>query len=132
MLERVTNLSVEVKGRRGANRDDSLPAARVNFRVAYLDEVLAPSPRPQEREPLIDVIESRDAYRVVVLLPGIRKEDVRVFTKPGSIRVEVARNGVTYSKEIPCSSTPAKIEVVSEKERNSVVELIFRKGGRKK
>ena len=130
MLERISNLSVGF-GRRGdAAQDESFLSARVNFRVSYLDEVLAPTPRTREKEPLIDVIESRDAYRIVVLLPGVRKEDVRVAMLPNSVRVDVARNGIMHSKEFPCTAPPATVEVVSEKERNSVVEIVFRKGRR--
>ena len=108
-------------------------SAKFNVKVAYIDELLKGGGPPRaEPEPLIDVIEEDDGYRVVVLLPGVRREDVAVKRGPGSLRVEVTKGGTVYAKEIPCAPEPSKVTVVSARENNSVVELVFakRRGGR--
>jgi HSP20 family molecular chaperone IbpA len=85
----------------------------------------APSPPAQEKEPLIDVIEDGEVIRVIVLLPGVRREDVRVTTAAGRLRVEVSSGDTVFTKEIQCKSAPSRIRVAASSERNSVVELVF-------
>ena len=101
--------------------------------MGTLDDALSRSRRPHEpHEPLIDVIEGSGSYRVVVLLPGVEAKDVTVKRLPGSLKVEVVRGGTTFVKEIPCGARPERISIVSSKENNSVVELVFAKGGKRR
>lgn len=102
-------------------------SARLDVRVGYLEELVPRRPSLEARDPLIDVIEGEGSIRVVVLLPGVRREDVKVSKLPGSLRVEVKSGSTVFTKEIPCQVPPKSIAVVSEKERNSVVELVFSK-----
>jgi HSP20 family molecular chaperone IbpA len=118
----------------GPGMDENGEPARKDFSVnlslniGFLDELLgakAHAPAPAE-EPLIDVIEENEKIRVVVLFPGVRKEDVVVKTAPGMVRVEVSKGDTVYTKEIPCQSIPDEVSVSSAVENNSVVEMTFK------
>lgn len=77
-------------------------------------------------EPLIDVLEDERSLRVIALLPGIRKEDVRYRFRDGFLELEIFRD-CTYRKEIPCSAQPEQISVKSTTLNNSVLEVVFAK-----
>jgi HSP20 family molecular chaperone IbpA len=119
---------------RRPSQDSKKDGLEVNMslRVGYIDELLAGRAQvevPPEKEPLIDAFEDEKSIRVVVLLPGVRKEDVTVIPGPGLIKVEVVKGETVYAKEIPCRSAPSEVRVVSAVENNSVVELVFKKEG---
>jgi len=102
----------------------------LSLKVRDIDEFLASaqeSPERAETEPLIDIIEDEERFKVLVLLPGIRKGDVSVQVSGDTVRVEVARGEDLYVKEIVCASPPDKASIVSAKENNSVVEFVFGK-----
>jgi HSP20 family protein len=61
-------------------------------------ERIVPAPTG-EREPLIDVIEQKDAYEVVVELPGVEKRDIKLHTTEDSLDIKT-ENGRKFSKEI--------------------------------
>ncbi|MDE1853666.1 MAG: Hsp20/alpha crystallin family protein [Thaumarchaeota archaeon] len=108
-------------------------SAKVSMKVGYLGEILGSARvHAPANEPLIDVIDTGDSYRVIVMLPGVKKDDVSVSRLGGVLRVEVTKENVSYVKTVPCGTAPAKVAVTSAKENNSVVELVFAKrGGRK-
>jgi len=88
--------------------------------------------RPIRREPLIEVLDDRRGMRVIVLLPGIRKEDVKVYSLKRALRIEIEEGGIVHRKDIPCDSPPRRIEVSAVNLNNSVIEIIFsgtKKGG---
>jgi hypothetical protein len=104
----------------------------LSLRVRDLDEFLAFGGNAQawsETQPLIDVFEGEHTVKVLVLLPGIRKEDVSVRVTGNTLTVEVRRGENVYVKELVCSSPPSSASVVSAVENNSVVELVFNKMG---
>ncbi|TLX96729.1 MAG: hypothetical protein E6K96_05380 [Thaumarchaeota archaeon] len=84
-------------------------------------------PQPAAQGPLIDVIDEKDGLRVIVLLPGIRSDDVKVGVSGRLLRIEITKGGTTYSREIPCKLAPSDIRVKSVVEKNSVVEILFSK-----
>ncbi len=100
---------------------------RVSIRSAMPDEV--PS-EPPTREPLVDVYDDSKGLRVVVELPGVKKEDVRAEFLHGVLRIEVTKAGKVHRRDIPCKVVPGTVEVKSSKENNSVVELTFRRKSR--
>jgi hypothetical protein len=105
--------------------DDMLKiTTRVSIRSAVPDAVPA---KPPAREPLVDVFEDREGLRVVVELPGVKKEDVRAQFLHGILRIEVTQGGKVHRRDIPCQVAPGTVEVKSSRENNSVVELTFRK-----
>lgn len=86
---------------------------------------LEPYSRKQTREPLVDVFESPEGMRVVIDLPGVRKEDVKVRFAQGALRLEVTHDGRVHSRDIPTNMPGGGVQVWSTKENNSVVELTF-------
>jgi HSP20 family molecular chaperone IbpA len=103
-----------------------------SVRIGFLDDMLSaqvPPPRV-EREPMIDVVQTKEGLKVLVLLPGVEKEDIKVFPRPGSLVFEIDSRGRSYRKEIPCDLKPSNVTIKSMVQNNSVVEITFaRKGG---
>jgi HSP20 family molecular chaperone IbpA len=101
-----------------------------SVRVGFLDEMLSAIPRPSaELEPLIDVIQTRSGLRVLVHLPGVKKEDINVYQRNKSLVLEINSRGRLYHKEMPCDVEPSNV-TKSVVENNSVVEITFAKKGR--
>jgi HSP20 family protein len=85
-------------------------------------------PRPVH-EPLVDVFDEANGLRVVVELPGVKKEDVRVRFLDGVLRIEVTKGGRVHRRDVACKVAPGNVEVKSTTENNSVVEMVFRLRG---
>jgi hypothetical protein len=81
------------------------------------------------QEPLVDVFHDESGLRVVVELPGIRKEDVSVRFLGDMLRIEVSKGGKTHRLDVPCVSPPGGIKVESTTHNNSVVEIRFLRSG---
>src|SRR5438477_1882749 len=98
-----------------------------SLRVGFLDEMAAAqASRPTlAREPVVDLIKTKDGFKVVVHLPGVKRDDITVAARPGSLAFEIATRGKTYRREIPCDIPPSKINIESMVENNSVVEVTF-------
>ncbi len=60
------------------------------------------------REPLIDVSKDGDIVRVVVELPGVKKEDIRLESSDGTLSVSVDTESKKFSKDLalPCKILP--------------------------
>ena len=82
---------------------------------------------PPDHEPLIDVFDEEKELRILVQLPGIRKEDVSAEVKEGRVLIRIKRRDATYYREIPCATNPSEIRVNSITENNSVLEILFSK-----
>ena|SRR2546426_10494673 len=100
---------------------------RSSMRVGFLDDmVAAQASRPTlAREPVVDLIKTEDGFKVLVHLPGVKRDDIRVAARPGSLAFEITTRGKTYRREIPCDIPPSKIDIESVVENNSVVEITF-------
>src|SRR2546429_653087 len=64
---------------------------RSSLRVGFLDDMAAAqASRPSlAREPVVDLIKTKDGFKVVVHLPGVKRDDIRVAARPGSLAFEV-------------------------------------------
>lgn len=105
----------------------------VSLKVSSVEEFLASARGfrdEAETTPLIDIIEDEKRVKVLVLLPGIRRDDVSVLVSGETLRVEVAKGEELYVREIVCTSPPENASIISARENNSVVELVFAKEGR--
>ncbi|MEJ5326739.1 MAG: archaeal heat shock protein Hsp20 [Candidatus Bathyarchaeia archaeon] len=80
----------------------------------------------EEREPLVDVIETDGEIRVVVELPGVEKSDIKLRGTEDSLEISVDAAQYKYYKEI---ALPAKVKVKEAKSsyKNGVLEVIFPK-----
>ena len=75
-------------------------------------------------EPLIDVIEEKDTMRVIALLPGIKKEDIRYRVMGEALELEIFKD-CTYRNEIPFNARPEQVVIKSATVNNSVLEVVF-------
>jgi len=83
-----------------------------------------------EREPLVDVIEDNDVVRVIVEIPGVRKQDIELSTTDNSLLIQAQSDDKRrkYYKELdlPCIVIP---ESASAKFKNGVLEVELKKEG---
>ena len=79
----------------------------------------------ESREPLVDIIEGKNAVTVVIELPGVEKSDIKVEIKESIICVTTI-NLKNYYKEIPLTG---KIIANSARARynNGILEIIINK-----
>jgi HSP20 family protein len=86
---------------------------------------------PREREPLIDVIESGERVSVIVELPGVKKEDIKVEAFGRSLQVEVDDEAKRFNEriELPCDVLPGSIKASYN---NGVLEISMKRVGAKK
>ncbi len=70
------------------------------------------SGEPQEREPLIDVLESEALVRVIVELPGVQKDDIKIDAQALSLEVTVDNDVKQFHEQIdlPCSVQPNSVK----------------------
>ncbi len=75
------------------------------------------------REPLVDVIEDDDSIKVLAELPGVEKEDIKLYAMPRRLTINVDRR---YYKELEFES---EIDRGSAKSsyKNGVLEITFKK-----
>jgi len=88
-------------------------------------------PRPaleprSEREPLTDIIEEKDAIRVVAELPGVEKQDIKLHAAEKALTISVETPTRKYYKEV---DLPSKVDAKSAKAtyKNGVLEVTLKK-----
>lgn len=91
-------------------------------------ESLGTDYKPKTIEPLVDVLEDNSSIKVIVLVPGIKKEDIETSMRNGFIDVKIRRGDQIIHKNIPCNVPPNQIAIKSFRYNNSVLEIIFSKG----
>jgi HSP20 family protein len=80
----------------------------------------------EEREPLVDVVETNNEIRVVAELPGVEKTDIKLHGTEDSLTISVDTPQSKYYKEV---NLPAKVKVKDAKStyKNGVLEVIIPK-----
>ena len=80
----------------------------------------------EEREPLVDVVETNSEIRVVVELPGVEKTDIKLHGTEESLEISVDTPQYKYYKEV---TLPVKVRVKEAKSsyKNGVLEVIIPK-----
>jgi HSP20 family protein len=76
----------------------------------------------EEREPLVDIIETNGEIHIVAELPGVEKKDIKLHGTEDSLSISVDTPQRKYFKEI---SLPAKVNVKEAKTeyKNGVLEV---------
>lgn len=102
------------------------------FSLSSFDDSLSPTPRTaypksDDSNSLIDVLEDDRFLKIVALLPGVRKEDVKCNVRDGLIELEIYRGSQLIRKSIPCKVMPDYVTLNSISIKNSVLEIIFKK-----
>jgi HSP20 family protein len=79
-----------------------------------------------EREPLVDIVETNSEVRVVAELPGVEKTDIKLHGTEDSLTVSVNTPQTKYYKEV---ALPTKVKVKEAKSsyKNGVLEVVFPK-----
>jgi len=80
----------------------------------------------EEREPLVDVVDTDNEIRVVVELPGVEKSDIKLHGTEDSLEISVDTPQSKYYKEV---TLPSKVKVREAKSsyKNGVLEVILPK-----
>ncbi len=80
----------------------------------------------EEREPLVDVVDTNGEIRVVAELPGVEKTDIKLHGTEDSLEINVDTEQNKYYKEV---KLPAKVKVHEAKStyKNGVLEVIIPK-----
>ena len=80
----------------------------------------------EEREPLVDIIETEGEVHVVVELPGVDKKDINLYGSEGSLTISVDIPQRKYYKDV---SLPTKVNVQEAKTsyKNGVLEVTLPK-----
>ncbi|MEM2995159.1 MAG: archaeal heat shock protein Hsp20 [Candidatus Bathyarchaeia archaeon] len=80
----------------------------------------------EEREPLVDVIETDGEIHVVAELPGVEKNDIKLHGTEDTLTISVDTPQRKYYKEVPL---PAKVKVKEAKTqyKNGVLEITLPK-----
>jgi HSP20 family protein len=79
-----------------------------------------------EREPLVDIVETNGEIRVVAELPGVEKSDIKLHGTDDSLTISVRTPQTKYYKEV---MLPTKVKVKEAKSsyKNGVLEVVFSK-----
>ena len=85
----------------------------------------------EEREPLVDSIETIDEVRAVAELPGVEKEDITLNATRNTLIIKVETKERKYLKEL---ELPAEIDPKSAKStyKNGVLEVTLKKVEKRK
>jgi HSP20 family protein len=80
----------------------------------------------EEREPLVDIVETDGEVKVVVELPGVEKNDIKLHGTEDTLTISVDNAQRKYYKQV---ELPAKVNVKETKSRykNGVLEITLRK-----
>src|SRR3990172_9485415 len=80
----------------------------------------------EEREPLVDIVETNDDIRVVVEMPGVEKSDIKLHGTEDSLTISVDKPQSKYYKEV---TLPTKVRVRDAKStyKNGVLEVVIPK-----
>jgi HSP20 family protein len=79
-----------------------------------------------EREPLVDISTTNDQVIIVLEMPGVKKEDLKITASEDSIEVQSTDTKRKYHKTI---ELPKEINIESAKSKfnNGILEIIFNK-----
>ena len=80
----------------------------------------------EEREPLVDIVETDTEVRVVAELPGVEKTDIKLHGTEDSLDISVDTPQYKYYKEV---QLPAKVKVkeATSTYKNGVLEVVLPK-----
>jgi HSP20 family protein len=95
-----------------------------------LQSTMQGSEVPEEREPLVDVVDDKKEVVIIAELPGVEKEDIKLDVTESTLRISVDTPGRSYYKKL---FLPAKVQNSSMKMgyKNGVLEVRLKKTGGK-
>jgi len=78
------------------------------------------------REPLVDVIDDEDNVKVLAELPGVEKDDIKLYATPRGLTISVDNVDRRYYKELSFDSEIDR-DTAKSSYRNGVLEINFKK-----
>jgi len=80
----------------------------------------------EEREPLVDVIETDGEIRIIAELPGVEKKDIKLYGTEDTLTISVDTPERKYYKEV---KLPSKVDTKKTKAsyKNGVLEVTLKK-----
>jgi HSP20 family protein len=80
----------------------------------------------EEREPLVDIVDTNTEIRVVVELPGVEKSDIKLEGTEKSLTISVDKPESKYYKDV---ALPAKVKIkeATSSYKNGVLEVVLPK-----
>jgi len=80
----------------------------------------------EEREPLVDVMETNEEIKVVAELPGVEKEDIKLYGTEDALTISVDTPERKYYKKV---ELPSKVDTKKTKAsyKNGVLEVTLKK-----
>ncbi|MEN3006086.1 MAG: archaeal heat shock protein Hsp20 [Candidatus Methanosuratincola petrocarbonis] len=80
----------------------------------------------EEREPLVDIIEGENDVRVVAELPGVEKEDIKLYATEKTVTIDVSGKERSYYKEL---ELPVEVDPSNSKSnyKNGILEVVLAK-----
>lgn len=84
----------------------------------------------EKREPLIDIYEEDNEIKVIAELPGVEKEDTKLYATEDRLTISVEAPERKYYKEL---DLPAEVDPNTARTsyRNGVLEVVLKKKGKR-
>jgi HSP20 family protein len=80
----------------------------------------------EEREPLVDIVETNGEVRVVAELPGVEKTDIKLHGTEDSLEISVDTANYKYHKEVGLP-TKVRVQEAASTYKNGVLEVVLPK-----
>ena len=80
----------------------------------------------EEREPLVDIVETNNEVRVVVEMPGVEKGDIKLHGTEDSLTISVDTPHYKYYKEVALPEI-VKVKEARSTYKNGVLEVVIPK-----
>lgn len=97
-----------------------------NMKPGLTGEGGSPLNLQERREPLVDIIEDDGSVKVLAELPGVEKQDIRLYATPGGLTISVDNPERKYYKELEFTAEVDQSTARSTY-RNGVLEIVFSK-----
>jgi len=97
-----------------------------NLRPTYRAKGAMPFDLKEEREPLVDVLETDGEVKVVAEVPGVEKQDIKLEASEDTLTISVAAKDRKYYKEL---TLPTKVNPADAKStyKNGILEVTLKK-----
>jgi len=97
-----------------------------NMKPSLAGEERASLNLQDKREPLVDVIDDNGSVKVLAELPGVEKQNIKLYATSDGLTISVDNPEMKYYKEL---AFPAEVDKDTAKStyRNGVLEIVFSK-----
>ncbi|MBS7620406.1 Hsp20/alpha crystallin family protein [Candidatus Bathyarchaeota archaeon] len=97
-----------------------------NMKPAFEREGRPPLDLQDQREPLVDIVDEGDTIRIIAELPGVEKNDIKLYATSKSLTISVDTPQRKYYKEL---ELPSEVDESSARStyKNGILETILKK-----